>query len=92
MTVDRREVLCGLGFAAAKVLRDLRADAVGAQPAQVPTPGFPRKSDFVIDEGYTYLNAAYTHPIPRVAMDAARRSAEGRCALPPPVGGQSDTP
>ena len=92
MTVDRREVLCGLGFAAAKVLRDLRADAVGAQPAQVPTPGFPRKSDFVIDEGYTYLNAAYTHPIPRVAMDAARRSAEGRCTLPPPAGGQSDTP
>jgi selenocysteine lyase/cysteine desulfurase len=92
MTVDRREVLCGLGFAAAAVLGDLRAHAAGAQPSQVVTPGFPRKSDFVIDHGYTYLNAAYTHPIPRVAMDAARRSAEGRCALPPPVGGQSDTP
>jgi selenocysteine lyase/cysteine desulfurase len=92
MIVGRREVLCGLGFATATVIRDLRADATGAQSPQVATPGFPRKSDFVIDEGSTYLNAAYTHPIPRVAMDAARRSAEGRCTLPPPAGGQSDTP
>jgi len=55
-------------------------------------PAFPRKSDFLIDPGYTYLNAAYTHPIPKMAMDAARRAAEGRATLPPPAGGQSGTP
>ena len=42
---------------------------------------FPRKDDFIIDEGYTYINAAYTHPIPKVALEAARRTAESRGSL-----------
>ncbi len=92
MTVHRRQVLGGLGFAAAAVFADLRADAAGARAPQTATPGFPRKSDFRIDPDCTYLNAAYTHPIPRVAMEAARRAAEGRGTLPPPAGGHSDTP
>ena len=91
MPVHRRHVLGGLGFAAA-ALRNLRAAAAGAGPPQAPTMDFPRKSDFLIDPGYTYLNAAYTHPIPKVSMDAARRAAEGRGRLPPPTGGQSGTP
>jgi selenocysteine lyase/cysteine desulfurase len=59
---------------------------------------FPRKEDFSIESGYTYLNAAYTHPIPRVSVDAARRAAEGRGTLrptPPPAGrggGNASTP
>src|SRR5215831_4556570 len=92
MTVHRREVLYGLGSAAAAVLLDRRAEAAGAQTSQVTRWAFPRKSDFLIDPGYTYLNAAYTHPIPKVAVDAARRAAEGRGTLAPPAGGQSDTP
>jgi selenocysteine lyase/cysteine desulfurase len=98
MTVHRRDVLCGLGgLAATAALGDLgaqtsqanRAAAAGLAPQ---TLDLPRKSDFVIDPGYTYLNAAYTHPIPKVSMDAARRAAEGRGTLPPPTGGQSGTP
>jgi len=91
MTVHRRQVLGGLGFAAAAVLRDLRAEAAGARVPQ-PMLDFPRKSDFLIDPDCTYLNAAYTHPIPKVAMDAAREAAEGRSALPPRPGAHSDTP
>ena len=37
---------------------------------------FPRKADFNIADGYTYINGAYTHPMPRVAADAARKAAE----------------
>jgi selenocysteine lyase/cysteine desulfurase len=92
MTVHRRHVLCGLGFAAAAALRDLRGEAAGAAPARAAALNFPRRSDFLIDPRSTYLNAAYTHPIPKVSMDAARRAAEGRGRLPPPAGGQSGAP
>src|SRR4029453_15611342 len=95
MTVHRRDVLCGLGgLAAAAALGDLGTHA--ADPDVTLAGGlaadFPRKSDFLIDPGYTYLNAAYTHPIPKVSLEAVRRAAEGRGTLPPPAGGQSGTP
>ena len=49
--------------------------------AATPATEFPRKGDFLIDEGTTYINAAYTHPIPKVSLEAVRRAAEGRCAV-----------
>jgi selenocysteine lyase/cysteine desulfurase len=86
MTLDRREMLRGLGGIAGGA-------ALGAFNGHLPqTAGFPRKSDFLIEDGYTYLNAAYTHPIPKVAMEAVRNAAEGRCSMPPPTAGQSGTP
>ena len=77
MTVHRRDVLCGLGgLAATAALGDLGAQtsAKDAPPAGLAsqTLAFPRTSDFSIAPGYTYLNAAYTHPIPKMSMDAAR--------------------
>lgn len=91
MSVHRREVLTGLGgLAAAAALKELTAAASAPGSAQALT--FPRKPDFQIDPGYTYLNAAYTHPIPKVSLEAVRRAAEGRATLPPPTGGQSGTP
>ncbi len=60
-----------------------RHDAAAASPTPaLPQPGaaFPRKSDFAIDPATTYLNAAYTHPIPRVSSEAARVAAERRAA------------
>jgi len=51
------------------------------------TSGFPRKADFVIPAGLTYLNGAYTHPMPTAAAEAVRRNAESR-ARP---GGMSDS-
>ena len=86
MTLDRREMLRGLGGIAGSA-------ALGTFGAHAPqATGWPRKSDFLIEDGYTYLNAAYTHPIPKVAMEAVRRAAEGRCSVPPPTAGQSGTP
>ena len=62
----------------------------GAADSQAGT--FPRKSDFQIADGYTYLNAAYTHPIPKVSLDAVRSAAVGRSSMPPPSAGAAATP
>jgi hypothetical protein len=87
VTLDRRELIGTLGaLAATRLLGDDGA------PAAMPQPGaaFPRKADFAIPAGTTYLNAAYTHPIPRVSAVAARTAAERRsAALPAPSGVES---
>jgi selenocysteine lyase/cysteine desulfurase len=96
MTINRREALRALGGAAA-------LGALGRLEAQVPAVAgaggagaqgvltFPRKADFDIAEGYTYINGAFTHPMPRVAAEAARRSVENRSTLgaPPPAPGSA---
>src|SRR5688572_16330102 len=77
MTINRRELLTGLGGLAAMTALRVPARANVAWPQGA----FPRKADFMIEEGYTYLNAAYTHPIQRrdhaparVAQARARRA------------------
>src|SRR5215471_17655306 len=97
MTLNRRDVLCGLGeLAAVAAVGGLNTRAVNlsASPARIGDAtalvDLPRKSDFTIAEGYTYLNAAYTHPMPKVAFEAARRAAEGRMSLPPAPGGSGN--
>src|SRR5215471_8810637 len=89
MNINRRDLLAGIGGMAATAafnslgaqLRPPSADAT----MPVGLPEFPRKDDFTIDEGYTYINAAYTHPIPKVSLEAARRAAEARGALHAPA-------
>jgi selenocysteine lyase/cysteine desulfurase len=92
MEINRRDALKGLGGLAASAA----LSTLGAQPpsASVPPRGvpgqatrFPRKQDFEIAEGYTYINAAFTHPMPRVSMDAVQRYAEGRNRLGNAPGG-----
>lgn len=76
--MTRRALLAGVGgVAASAALRKLGAEL------PPPPPGFPRKGDFDIAPGYTYINGAYTHPMPRVAVAAARKAAESRGALTP---------
>ena len=94
MSPQRRDVLKGLGgMAALAAVGKLGAQASGATAAVPPTgqsgqaPAFPRKADFDIESGYTYINAAYTHPMPRVATDAVQRYADGRRALRAPAAG-----
>lgn len=54
----------------------------GKSPAaDLHSPTFPHKADFRIAEGYTYLNGAYTHPMPRAAADAYRRAIDRRSSL-----------
>ena len=50
--------------------------ASGAGPAE-----FPRKADFAIPAGLTYINGAYTHPMPIVAAAAMRRYADARSSF-----------
>lgn len=38
----------------------------------------PAKRDFAIPDGITYLNCAYTHPIPKVGLEALRAYGERR--------------
>ena len=92
MEINRRDALKGLGgLAASAALGTLGAQPPSASvpPRGVPgqAPRFPRKQDFEIAEGYTYINAAFTHPMPRVSMDAVQRYAEGRNRLGNAPGG-----
>jgi len=72
--------------------------AIGASlpvgPVFLPhLPGdFPRKDDFNIAEGFTYLNGAYTHPMPKAAAEASRAVALRRGTLNPPTGAQFSQP
>jgi len=95
MTIPRREFLGGLGgLAATTAFRNLGAGVPDAAHTATATSAgaFPRKSDFLIENGYTYLNAAYTHPIPKVSLEAARRAAENRGSLRAPTGDSAQKP
>ena len=87
MTLPRRDLLAAFGgLAASRLLGESQ------KRAELPATGaaFPRKADFAIPPGTTYLNAAYTHPIPLVSAEAARTAAERRsAALPAPTGVES---
>jgi selenocysteine lyase/cysteine desulfurase len=86
MRMNRREALTGLAGAVGA------AAASGARAAaQTPAPGrageFPRRADFAFAEGVTYINGAFTHPMPIAAAEAyraaiARRSTVGGPFVP----------
>jgi selenocysteine lyase/cysteine desulfurase len=92
--LNRRELLTGLGAVAASAA----GAKLGAKPSQLQSaataggtfrggpPDFPRKRDFAIADGFTYINGAYTHPMPLAAAEAYRGAIEQRSQLgfPPP--------
>src|SRR5581483_2437456 len=70
MNVTRREVLASLGtLAASAAFNRLEAHTPGLaapDPFRRPAlPELPRKADFTIADGYTYINGAFSHPMPR---------------------------
>jgi selenocysteine lyase/cysteine desulfurase len=87
MTISRRDLLASaaaaVGTAAARKLNAQlppelsMADVSGSQAP----PSFPRKEDFAIPAGLTYINGAYTHPMPLVAAAAMRKYADARSAF-----------
>jgi selenocysteine lyase/cysteine desulfurase len=89
MYVTRREVLASLGtLAASSVLKRLDRHVTG-NPATDQfldslLPEFPRKADFSIADGYTYINGAFSHPMPRLAADAYHQAVDRRATLAPP--------
>ena len=74
MTISRREVLTGLGSLAAWSATP--AVHSRALPFAADSPrtdrALPAKHDFFIPDGLTYLNCAYTHPIPKAGLEALR--------------------
>jgi selenocysteine lyase/cysteine desulfurase len=76
MALNRRELLAGIGTAAAAAaLHHVAADAA---PADAGAAGFPRKTDFAFEKGVTYLSGAFTHPMPIAAADAYRDAVNRR--------------
>ena len=81
MSIDRRSLLTGLGsLAASATLSGVQDSKSTRLPATSGTANstLPRKGDFAIPEGLTYLNGAYTHPLPLAAADAMRRHIASR--------------
>ena len=80
MQPNRRDILTGIGgLAAASVLSPVQARLnTNSSTRFNPGPydvGFPRKGDFAIPEGLTYINGAYTHPMPVAAAEAVQKEA-----------------
>jgi len=80
MTISRRELLAGLGgMAAVGIAPKLSSGTPLHLAASVPSSiSLPAKNDFAIPAGVTYLNSAYTHPMPVAAAAALREWAEFR--------------
>src|SRR5499426_3585737 len=81
MDINRRDILIGLGGLTASAAAPPAQTQAPARPTAASGPldkTFPRKSDFAIPEGLTYINGAYTHPMPVAAAEAVRRNAEAR--------------
>jgi len=76
MTLNRRELLAGLGTAAAAAA--FGDAAANAAPGDGGPAGFPRKADFAFEKGVTYLSGAFTHPMPIAAADAYRDAVNRR--------------
>ena len=88
MTINRRDLLASaalaMGTAAARRLTaQLPPEAPMGHTLGRTTPrvDFPRKEDFAIPAGLTYINGAYTHPMPMVAAEAMRTYADARSSF-----------
>src|SRR5579872_6921917 len=89
MYMTRRQLGASLGvLAASTALNRLEAQTPGASSIDAPAGAvrleFPRKADFNIVAGYSYLNNAFSHPMPRMSADAYRQAVERRTTLAPP--------
>jgi selenocysteine lyase/cysteine desulfurase len=90
MTISRRDALTQLGGMAASLavspLLYGTASAHEAPAREALGADFPRKADFTMAPGYTYINGAYTHPMPTVSAEAMQRWSAGRATVggPPP--------
>jgi selenocysteine lyase/cysteine desulfurase len=78
-TMSRRDVLAGLGtLATAGLSRPLAAASLQGKSSPVSATLLPAKQDFAIPESLTYINSAYTHPMPIASARALREWADYR--------------
>ena len=83
MHLNRRDLLTGLGGLAASAALSPAQTQMSAQPTLAAVSSsadktFPRKNDFAVPAGLTYINGAYMHPLPSAAVEAVRQHAERR--------------
>jgi len=79
MTISRRDLLACLGgVAALGIAPKLSSSTSQSAPHPSASPSLPAKNDFAIPAGVTYINSAYTHPMPVAAAAALREWAEFR--------------
>lgn len=80
MHISRREVLAGFGgMAALNATLGVRSPGLTLTTDSTNrAAALPAKRDFSIPEGITYLNCAYTHPIPTAGLEALRDYGERR--------------
>ncbi|HXW91345.1 MAG TPA: aminotransferase class V-fold PLP-dependent enzyme [Terriglobales bacterium] len=79
MAISRRELLAGLGgMAAIRIAPPPGLLGQGQAMSAAGSVSLPTKSDFAMPAGVTYINSAYTHPMPLVAAAALREWADFR--------------
>jgi selenocysteine lyase/cysteine desulfurase len=89
MNMTRRELGASFGALAASATlggseaQSREISVADAHPSAL-APQLPRKADFTIADGYSYLNGAYSHPMPRASADAYHQAVERRTTLGPP--------
>lgn len=83
MRINRRQALTGLAGAmgAAGVAGAAPTVGVGAEQSAAGAAGFPRKADFAFADGVTYINGAFTHPMPTAAAEAYRAAVTRRSTV-----------
>jgi selenocysteine lyase/cysteine desulfurase len=80
--ISRRQLLCRAGGLAATAALPWALHAeVPSDNRAVAQDGFPRKEDFTIPDGVTYLNGAYMHPMPNVVREAVREYNDRRAGF-----------
>ena len=81
MDLSRRDLLAGFTgltlSAVAPHAVQAAPETAGQNAAALPLGG-PRKNDFAIGPGSTYINCAYIHPMPLVAAENVRRYVRAR--------------
>src|SRR5215467_8319016 len=81
--MNRREFVSGmaaLGSAAALDAIPHPPTTLAPSSASPADLSLPRKADFAIPAGETYINSAYVHPMPNLGREALRRYLESRCS------------
>lgn len=73
--ISRREILAGLGTLAVAGIGPPVTSIPNSTSSFRSASSLPAKQDFAIPAGVTYLNCAYTHPMP---LAAQRHCANGR--------------
>jgi len=88
MNMTRRELGASFSALTASAAFGLEAHTPKSPSTEAPAsalaPQFPRKPDFTIADGYSYLNGAFSHPMPHAAADAYHQAVERRTMLAPP--------